>query len=93
MATNSNFIDIQYVTGPVKTGHICTNYTPLENGIYIYIYIYIYICVCVCFLVADYDKHILYTVSAFTMICQCIMKISVTYLNWFKSFGELKLKI
>ena len=23
-----------YVTGPVKTGHICTNYTCLENGIF-----------------------------------------------------------
>ena len=27
------------------------------------------------------------------MMCQCIMKISVTYLNWFKSFGELKFKM
>ena len=25
----------QYVTGPAKTGHICTNYTPLENGMFL----------------------------------------------------------
>ena len=29
------FLEGEYVTGPMKTGHICTNYTPLENGTFL----------------------------------------------------------
>ena len=29
----------KYVTGPAKTGHICTNYTCLENGSFLHHFI------------------------------------------------------
>ena len=46
----------------------------------------------VLFLFTVYDKHILQTYSALLLVYQCRMKISVTYLEHFESYGELNFK-
>ena len=52
----------------------------------------IFIYTMVLFLITVYDKHILQTFSALLFVYQCRMKISVTYLEHFESYGELNFK-
>ena len=44
--------NVKYVTGPAKTGHICTNYTCSENGTFLdlhlrYSYSVNFPCICI----------------------------------------------
>ena len=56
------------MTGPVKTGHICTNYTPLENGTFLGLCLrYSRSANSVCFLINFSIRHKDFVVIAFVL--------------------------
>ena len=69
---------IRYVFGPAKTWHICTNYTCLENDTFLGHCLWL--------------THYLQNIFVLLLIYQCSKKISVTYLQYFKSCSKLNFK-